>query len=242
MLVDLFDLPPALLSTLTHLVRIIIFSTGPGEHGPLVDSSSPSAADDGAGVAKLIYIARPITKPKLMACIQGLLVQKDDPPIIIKKDDHLSKERKDERKEMSSSSALSPLRILVVEDNGVNQKVMKRFLEVHMKAEAIVVGDGAQAVRLVTSHVPEYFSLILMDLFMPVIDGFQATMAIRSWEAASNDASTGTAHHVPIVVVSANVMNNIAAKCMEAGCDAFVSKPVQFSSLAQTINRLTATS
>jgi CheY-like chemotaxis protein len=113
-------------------------------------------------------------------------------------------------------SAPGPLRVLVVEDNLINQKVAARLLE--NEGHSVVIAENGRVAleRLGNSH----FDLVLMDLQMPEMDGFAATAAIRQREA-------GTGRRLPIVAVTANAMVGDRERCLQAGMDAYISKPVQ---------------
>eukprot|EP01113_Clastostelium_recurvatum_P035976 TRINITY_DN5070_c3_g1_i2.p1 TRINITY_DN5070_c3_g1~~TRINITY_DN5070_c3_g1_i2.p1 ORF type:complete len:338 (-),score=57.96 TRINITY_DN5070_c3_g1_i2:72-1085(-) len=110
-------------------------------------------------------------------------------------------------------------RILVAEDNLVNQKVVFKHLE-KIGVGVEIANDGAEAVATVMRFGPLYFDMILMDLFMPNKSGFEATAEIRRWEA-----SLGSTTRIPIVALSASIMPGIHDKCREAGMDDFLSKP-----------------
>ena len=126
---------------------------------------------------------------------------------------------------------VSPLKILLVEDNPINQKVASRVLE---KAghSVTIAGNGAEAI----THVSDSkFDIVLMDVMMPEMDGISATVAIR-------ESELGTNRHLPIVALTANAMDGDREKCLEAGMDGYVSKPIQppilFQEIAQTMRRL----
>jgi len=117
--------------------------------------------------------------------------------------------------------------ILVAEDNAVNQRLVKRMLE-KSGCSTVVVGDGHEAVKAVRSQT---FDIVLMDIQMPVMDGCEAATLIRQGEK-----QTGAAH-VPIVALTAHTMNGDRERCLAAGMDAYLSKPVQTATLFQTIHR-----
>ncbi len=119
---------------------------------------------------------------------------------------------------------IQPLQILLVEDNPINQKVATRLLE---KAghTVTIAGNGREALEHV---VRDSFHLVLMDVQMPEMDGLTATAAIREHERASG-------RHVPIVALTANVMQGDRERCLEAGMDAYVTKPVVQQVLFQTM-------
>jgi len=116
-------------------------------------------------------------------------------------------------------------RVLVVEDNPVNQKVAQRFLE-RLGCEVRVAGDGAEAVE---ATARERFDLILMDMQMPVMDGISATRAIRARE--SGGART------PIVALTANVLAGQFQSCMDAGMDDVLCKPLEPQRLQDVLER-----
>ncbi len=118
-------------------------------------------------------------------------------------------------------------RLLIAEDNAVNQLVACRLLE-RLGGEVRVAGSGVETVALQTR---ERFDLIFMDCAMPEVDGFEATRRIRAWERAAGAAP------VPIVAMTANVMPGITEACVDAGMDDYVSKPVTLAALERTLAR-----
>jgi len=119
------------------------------------------------------------------------------------------------------------LRILLVEDNPVNQKLATKLLE-KMGHNVSVVGDGKKALEELEQGE---FDLVMMDVQMPVMDGFEATQIIRKQEE-------GTAKHVPIVAMTAHAMKGDREKCLEVGMDGYVSKPISMQELYETIDNL----
>lgn len=118
----------------------------------------------------------------------------------------------------------SPLRILVAEDNAVNQAYTEKLLNNHGHT-VIVVDDGAKAIQ---AWEQESVDLILMDLQMPGVDGFQATAAIREQEATSNART-------PIIALTAHADHE---QCLQAGMDGYVAKPIRPSQLFSEISRV----
>ena len=112
------------------------------------------------------------------------------------------------------------LRILVAEDHPVNQQLILRLLE-RRGHRVSIAGDGRQAVE---AYGRETFDLIIMDVQMPVMDGFEATAAIRAVEAT-------TGAHVPIVAVTAHAMDGDRERCLQAGMDDYMSKPIHTPTL-----------
>jgi signal transduction histidine kinase/CheY-like chemotaxis protein len=120
---------------------------------------------------------------------------------------------------------LQGLRVLVAEDNPVNQRIIGRLLE---KAGCVVtlVPDGQQVVE-VAQDPPVAFDVILMDVQMPVLDGLAATRRIRERE--------GRSRNTPIIALTANALEGDQRLCLEAGMDGFLAKPVQVEQLFRTL-------
>ncbi len=122
-----------------------------------------------------------------------------------------------------------PLRILLAEDNPVNQRLATALLE-KQGYTVTVAGNGREALARLER---EAFDLILMDGQMPEMDGFEATAAIRRQEQ-------GTSRHVPIIAMTAYAMKGDRERCLDAGMDDYVSKPFRINELTALIQRLTA--
>jgi CheY-like chemotaxis protein len=119
---------------------------------------------------------------------------------------------------------LRPLRILLAEDSLVNQKLAVGLLEKHGHT-VVVASHGKEALAASESHD---FDLVLMDVQMPEMDGFEATSAIRAKEKQ-------TGIHVPIVAMTAHAMKGDRERCLEAGMDDYVAKPIRSQQLFETI-------
>ena len=121
------------------------------------------------------------------------------------------------------------LRILLAEDNIVNQRLISRLLE-KMGHHVTTVGDGQMALRL---SGRQQFDLVAMDMQMPVMDGVEATEEIRAREKQSGQ-------HVPIVAMTANAFDEDRQRCQQAGMDGYVSKPVTAHTITMEIARVMA--
>jgi two-component system sensor histidine kinase/response regulator len=119
------------------------------------------------------------------------------------------------------------LDILLVEDNPVNQKLATRVLE-RMGHRISLAIDGAEAVSMTAEHL---YEIVLMDVQMPVMDGLDATRAIRQREMQ-------TKRHQKILAMTANAMRGDRDRCLEAGMDGYVSKPVDRQELVAEIERV----
>ena len=120
------------------------------------------------------------------------------------------------------------LHILVAEDNPINQKLAVRVLQ-KQGHTSVIANNGREALAM-WEH--ELFDAILMDVMMPEMDGLVATTEIRQREKA-----TGT--HIPIVAITANAMVGDREKCLAAGMDDYISKPVDVTALYAALDKLT---
>lgn len=136
---------------------------------------------------------------------------------------------KDEVRRQATGQNKAPLprlRILLVEDNRVNQLVATRFLD-RLGQEVVVAGDGAQAVSIAKEQT---FDVILMDMQMPVMDGIEATRRII--------AEGGLCSATPIIAMTANASDDDRRRCIEAGMAGFESKPVTMERLRNVIHSI----
>ena len=121
-------------------------------------------------------------------------------------------------------------RILVVEDNELNAEIARCLLE-EKNFEVDCVYDGAQAVERIRTTKPGTYDVILMDIMMPVMDGLDATRAIRKMERED-------CHTIPIVAMSANAFDDDLKKSVECGMNGHLSKPVEVDKLYETLNEV----
>jgi CheY-like chemotaxis protein len=172
-----------------------------------------------AGIAA--YLTKPVRQSQLFDCvmlIMGASVQAADPssrttrPLI-------------DRYRLAQAKAQTQPKILVAEDNVINQKVAVRLLE-KLGYRVDVAADGHEVVEALT-HTP--YAAVLMDCQMPHMDGFEATIAIRQRE--------GAARHTPIIAMTASAMQGDREKVLAAGMDDYISKPVKVGDLATLLRR-----
>jgi two-component system, sensor histidine kinase and response regulator len=162
------------------------------------------------------HLLKPVRNGELLECLDRVLQGDGETPV---------------RRALPEPAAdLRPARyrgkILLTEDNVVNQKVAARFLE-RLGCTVHIAGDGSQAVHA-CQH--QQFDLILMDLQMPIMDGFTATQQIRATAAYA-------AKPIPIVALTANAMVGQSESCLRAGMSAFLTKPIDITKLQEVLQR-----
>jgi two-component system, sensor histidine kinase and response regulator len=160
------------------------------------------------------YLLKPVRQGELLNAIRQILqktpIQKG--PLVTR---HTLRE------------ASNRARILLAEDNAVNQTLAVRLLEKRGYVVS-VAGDGRAAL---TALEKDSFDLVLMDIQMPGMDGFEATSAIREKEGA-------TGLHIPIIAMTAHALKGDQERCIAAGMDGYVSKPIRTSELFSAIESL----
>ena len=117
------------------------------------------------------------------------------------------------------------MRVLIAEDNPENLDMLRRRLE--RRGYTIFAAQDGQAAITMTNEIRP--DIVLMDVSMPVLSGLEATRAIRAQADVAN---------TPIIALTAHAMDGDRARCLEAGCDAYATKPVDLASLIATIERL----
>jgi signal transduction histidine kinase/CheY-like chemotaxis protein/HPt (histidine-containing phosphotransfer) domain-containing protein len=161
------------------------------------------------------YLLKPIKQRQLLDAMLALIGQAPEKPeaspLITR---HVLSEHRRAR-----------TRILVAEDNLVNQQVARTLLE---KAgyQVVLVGDGAQAVKALENQA---FSLVLMDVQMPEMDGFEATHRVRAMERGRK--------HTPIIALTAYAIKGDKERCLAAGMDDYLSKPLEPDALFAAVER-----
>jgi len=125
--------------------------------------------------------------------------------------------------------ATRPLRILLAEDNPVNQRLALKLLEKRGHTVS-VANNGREALEVLERARWEGFDVVLMDVQMPEMDGLEATASIRARERA-------TGRHLPIIAMTAHAMKGDRERCLEAGMDGYVSKPVRAADLLEEIDK-----
>ncbi|MFH2219360.1 MAG: response regulator [Pseudomonadota bacterium] len=182
-------------------------------HSSQRDPSRLHALGIRAGVTKPV---RPSDLMKGIATAIGITAEQADP----------ATKTTDKKPEMEKP----PLKILVAEDTPFNQKFILRLLS-RWGYEGVIAGTGREALEALSRDT---FDLVLMDVQMPEMDGFETTEAIRESEKK-------TGKHVPIIAMTAHAMKGDRERCLDAGMDEYVSKPIASERLFATIQSLVPT-
>jgi two-component system sensor histidine kinase/response regulator len=121
------------------------------------------------------------------------------------------------------------LRLLLAEDNAVNQRLVVSMLEKRGHT-VVVAGNGHEALAILEQHGHGYFDAVLMDVQMPEMDGFQTTATIRERDKRQRK-------HTPIIALTANAMKGDCERCLEAGMDGYVAKPIRINDLMEQVQK-----
>ncbi|MBA3015919.1 MAG: response regulator, partial [Proteobacteria bacterium] len=162
------------------------------------------------------YLMKPISGTELLdairVVIRGSSIEPENRPLVTR---HLLNEHNTKR------------RILLAEDDPINQLLARTLLEGE-DFHVTVAASGDEVLKIL-AH--ETFTAILMDVQMPIMDGLQTTRAIRSQEK-------NTAQHIPILAITAHAMREDQNRCLEAGMDGYISKPIDKTVLFAELDRL----
>jgi PAS domain S-box-containing protein len=169
------------------------------------------------------YLLKPITQRDLTACLAIVLSSTAEMW-------HMQSQPIITGQALRSYKGRARHRILLAEDNLVNQKVACRTLE-KLGYRVDVAADGKSAVESFRSG---RYDLILMDCQMPVMDGYEATRAIRALEKQTRQPK------IPIIALTADAMKGVDQQCVEAGMDAYLSKPIDRAQLEACLDRFIA--
>ena len=131
------------------------------------------------------------------------------------------------------------IHILLVEDNEINQTVIQGVLE-NLGFHVVTVGNGKEAVESLEKNA---YDLVLMDCRMPVMDGYDATARIRGWKTEPADsedkrsAMRAKASKIPIIAITAHAIKGVRGKCLDAGMDDYLTKPINPEELAVMLDK-----
>jgi len=206
---DGFDLVERIKST-PNLTKAIILMLTSGEHlGDLARCRE-------LGVSA--YLTKPIRRAELRAALTAAIA------------DQSRDQKRPEDSDVITAQHAKKVRtgptsqILLVEDNVVNQRVARRILE--KAGHSVVLANNGRRALMLLEEQP--FDLVLMDVQMPEMDGFEATAAIREKERRSGGST-------PIIAMTAHAMTGDRERCLSAGMDDYISKPIAASTLLDLV-------
>ncbi len=175
-----------------------------------VRSAGPDLRE--AGLAR--FIVKPVTRERLLKSILEVLGERRQHTVMAYRPENAGANRR--------------LHILLAEDNPINQRVVQLLLK-KQGHSVVVASDGSQALK---AFERETFDLILMDVQMPELNGYDATQAIRAREQ-------GTGTQIPIIALTAHAMKGDREICLEAGMDDYLTKPIGHQELTAALRRWT---
>ncbi len=165
------------------------------------------------------HVAKPVKQGELGTCLASILGYGPAP----------ARPRPEKKQPRTNPELRAKMRLLVVEDNRVNQDVALGILE-NLGYRADVVDDGLAAIRALSQHD---YNLVLMDCQMPGMDGYEASRLIRQLDTAVRD------HDIPIIAATAHAMAGDREKCLAAGMNGYISKPLRADVLEQVVEEWT---
>ncbi|MBN1780580.1 response regulator [bacterium] len=172
-------------------------------------------------------VSKPVSYPVLIGSLAGLIAGNDEIPSAAVQSEGPPKPETDD---------LTGVRILLVEDNEINQQVTSELLESN-GLHAEIACNGMDAYEKYTSQ-PDAYDLILMDIQMPILDGYKTTHKLRHWEKKHTGAGMENSRQkIPIIAMSADVLGDTVRKCFSAGMNDYISKPVDPRKLFDLIAR-----
>jgi signal transduction histidine kinase/CheY-like chemotaxis protein len=182
------------------------------------------------GLGFVGYFPKPLTTTDLLSLF-SMLAEQSSPSIVPRKllTRHHVREAEERRVQGQNQPLLtSGKRILLVEDNEINQQVTKAMLD-KLGMDVELANDGVDAIERINGFPENYFDIVLMDCQMPNKDGFEATRDIRSGDAGKYAKS------LTIIALTANAMKGDKELCLEAGMDDYLSKPLRNLELKQKL-------
>ncbi len=219
-----------------HPIRLILLDHHmPGEDGlhfakslrgllnrggcPIIMISSGSSPND-TDLGQKYGIGRFMTKPVIAS---ELLNE------VLRQFGRYTNVKIDQKRASATSQPVQPRRVLLVEDNEINRRVAMGLL--HSRGHQVALAEnGQEAVDMVAA---DEFDVVLMDMQMPVMDGYEATTAIRTREGQIGG-------HIPIVAMTAEALKGDRERCLETGMDDYVSKPIAPDEMYRAIERFPA--
>lgn len=185
------------------------------KHKIMISSSHVDNIPDEANID--VFLMKPIRKTILISAVSNILnIDCTAEVVALKKD----------------SIIFSRQKILLVEDNAINQLVAKSILE-KLNLDVTISNNGVECLNEFKSND---FDLILMDCQMPIMDGYEATREIRKIESIENKSQKTSQNRMPIIALTANALDGEREKCLDAGMDDFLTKPFKAEDLSSILS------
>jgi CheY-like chemotaxis protein len=171
------------------------------------------------------YLTKPIAKMQLLDCILSATARPVESAAASIQQQLMVNRRSSSRGKTGQGTTGKPVRVLIAEDNIVNQKVALRQLQqLGLRADAV-----ANGLEVLDACLRVPYDVVIMDCQMPEMDGYEATRKLRQQERGT--------HHTTVIAMTASAGAEDRERCLQAGMDDYLSKPVQFPELAQILRR-----
>lgn len=169
------------------------------------------------------YLVKPVARPAYLREVIARAVNSAGTRLLEQPVENQTRPVETPRTEDSAEAAVPQFRVLLVEDNPVNQRLACHLLK-KLRCSVHVASDGCEAIEIIKL---QSYDSIFMDCHMPNLDGFEATKEIRQWE--------GTRRRTPIIAVTANAMAGDREKCLASGMDDYITKPLKLEDLKRVL-------
>ncbi|NLS12024.1 response regulator [Vibrio sp. SM6] len=207
---------------------VLLFAESHADHAMHLKQQLQTLTDSGAGICLVKDFSS--KNNDLGTCVSALVTAPLLGLRMLKAIDHCLNEQKHKAEAKQITAEPNSQRILIVEDNKINQKIAALHVK-KLGFEYDIANDGAEAIKM--QLTAGGYALILMDCMMPVMDGFEATKRIRAYEKEHN-----TERRVPIIALTASVIDDDVQRCFDMGMDDYVPKPFKGKVLNEKITSL----
>jgi len=200
--IDAYTYARSITAMVPGLNIVLLVSIGSSIQAPVREQAA------GTGIS---HLAKPVSRADLVACLSAMANTQAPAAAAL---------------QVVGGPAAVPIRVLMAEDNPINQQVGLAMLKT-LGCEVKLAGDGIEALEALQHGV---FDVVLMDCQMPSMDGFQALAIIRD-----RTMNTAAGHPLPVIAVTANAMAGERERCLQAGFDDYLSKPFKRSQLDELL-------
>ncbi|KAI7365144.1 hypothetical protein KC354_g5123 [Hortaea werneckii] len=225
---EIISLIDKVLSTPVHSNTTVVVITDLAQRRKIMDLAPRYQYDKLAKERRLLFVFKPLKPSRFGAIFDPQREREMSTDRNQDSAQQVALTQKQVFEELGQRLSGKDKRVLLVEDNRVNQMVILKFLaKVNIKVDTVL--DGVQCTEKVFTQPYGHYSIILCDLHMPNKDGYQTCKEIRKWEKKNKHP------HLPIIALSANVLGDVYQKCVEAGFNSYMTKPVDFKELSTVL-------